>query len=259
MNAGELGAAMDGFRGRALPAIQALQDEQGRAAILALHARDLVPLLETAISRTEEPQFDANPATLADLAELFARAHQIVQLMLRHEQLYLDAARDHAHALALLEGEAAGLMQRARAVVPDPQALAAERREVFSTLRELEMLALINPGQPDMRQTIEHWEAKDAALRPREAVQELAAAFEPLAANIAALTRLAQLQRGTWLNIGQDLANATAPMGDGGAQAQRKWTHSRVDARIQLASIRRMAERAAAYIAASEPHAFTTA
>ncbi|MFL1464275.1 hypothetical protein ACI6QG_18845 [Roseococcus sp. DSY-14] len=259
MNAAELRAAMDAFRGRALPAIQALQDEQGRAAILLLHAKDLVPLLETAIARTEEPGFDADPPTLAHLSDLFAQARGIVQLMLRHERLYLDAARDHAHAMAQLEGEAAALVQRARAVVPDPRALAAERREVFSTLREIEMLARLNPGDPNMRRAREHWEGKDAALRPREAVQELAAAFEPLAADIAALTRLAQLQRGTWLNIGQDLAIAAAPMGDGGAQARHKWTHSRVDARIQLASIRRMAERAAAYIAAAEPHGFTTA
>jgi len=259
MNAGELEAAMNAFRAKALTAIQALQKEQGRAAILVGHAEELISVLEIAISDTQEPQFGTNPSTQTHLSGLFVLAYQIFLPMLRHEQSYIDVSRDHALVLEGLCGEAAGWMQRAKAIVPNPQLLVDKRREVFSTLREIEMLALINPKDPNMPGARGYWEHEDAELRAKEAVQQLVVGFEPIVQYISDLAKLAQLQRGTWLSIGQDLSIAMAPMGDGGKRAQDLWTHSRVNAQIQLASIRRVAGRAAAYVAASEPHGFMTA
>jgi len=252
----EVAKAMAAWKARALPAIQALQHEQGRAAILVKHAQQLIPTLEIAIGRTEEPDFDKNPSTLTHLSGLFDLSRQILLPMQRQEQFYLDTARDHAHVLERLRDEATAVMAGATAIIPDPAALVAKRRELSSNRREIEMLLQIYPNE---RRAIDAWEREDAELRPKEALQALIEDFAQHLRGVTDLVHLAQLQRGTWLNIGQDLAIAMAQMGRGGAEAKRKWTHSRTDARVQLASIRRVAERAAAYVAASEPHGFMTA
>ncbi len=253
----ELDATVEPLWARAHPAIHALRGTESVAAQIAERAGTATGLLEratTALAGTPRWNFTG----MNELTDIYMKVSFLCDEMRPLQATCLTTAQDHDHTLTPLRDMAAAMLEWCRAVAggvaagaEPPEAPDHDHEAALQKWRGRSFLLTVErAGFGAM--------AGEAVLQRRK-LKELAGACAGtlglLAAWLVALDRRAQLQRGTWVVVGSELASAAATLGDRNTwQAIETWSLSSTRPQLTLAAMRQVATRAAGWTAAAAPH-----
>ncbi|MBV1800070.1 hypothetical protein [Siccirubricoccus sp. G192] len=247
----ELDATVEPLWALAHPVILALHGVERDAAGIAERASTATGLLKratTALAGTPRWDFTA----MNELTDIYMKVSILCDEMRGLQAACLNTAQNNDHLMTPQRDAASAMLERCRAIA-DSAAAAAEQPEA---------------PDPDHEAALQKWHGRGFLLTverygfgsgagefslQRKKLKELAGACAGtlglLAAWLAELDRLAQLQRGTWVLVGAELASAAATLGDRNTwQGIEAWSLSRSRPLLTLAAIRQVAAGATEYL-----------